>query len=226
VVNCIGIVKQRPSSVTDMIEVNSLFPHRLSKVCKQHQARLIHISTDCVFSGTLGLCRECERPDPVDTYGMTKLLGELPYDLTIRTSFVGRELPGREHHGLWEWLRGHSRETHVAVGPSVPGYIGVSYSGLVVLELANVLRRIILDWPWLRGLYHVASEDISKHLLLRGINEQCNLGLHIAETRGPPKSMTLDSTAFQHQTGYEPPTWAEQISQYHDWTKTLGIYDE
>lgn len=219
VLNCIGIVKQRPSSLADMIEVNSLFPHRLSQACKKHQARLIHISTDCVFSGDLGNYRECDRPDPADNYGMTKLLGEPRADLTIRTSFVGRELPGREHHGLWEWLRSHPR------GATVSGYGGVLYSGLVVLEFANVLREIILDWPYLRGLYHVSSGPTSKHRLLVMINEICDLGLKIKPVDKPNNHMTLASQAFGNHTGYKPPTWSVQIRQYHGWTKTRGSYE-
>src|SRR5208282_1528495 len=105
VVNCIGIIKQRPQDAEESITINALFPQSLQHHCeKLWGARLIHFSTDCVFSGNRGNYTEQDFPDPRDLYGRTKLLGEVSEGsaLTLRTSIIGRERVNG--HGLLEWF--------------------------------------------------------------------------------------------------------------------------
>ena len=106
VVNCIGLVKQRPEAAdaAALVRANALFPHQLRAACAQRGARLIHISTDCVFSGDRGGYAEDDRPDPADLYGRSKLAGEPEGEgvLTLRTSMLGRELDRAS--GLLEWF--------------------------------------------------------------------------------------------------------------------------
>ena len=106
VINCIGIIKQLPVSKDPIasISINSLFPHKLAAACSVTGARMIHISTDCVFSGDKGNYIESDRPDATDLYGRTKALGEVDYAdcVTLRTSIIGHELKGK--YGLVEWF--------------------------------------------------------------------------------------------------------------------------
>ena len=96
VVNCIGIVKQLDKSKQHIptIEINSLFPHKLASYCDEVSSKLIHFSTDCVFSGAAGNYSEGDIPDPSDLYGRSKLLGEVDYGnhITFRTSIIGHGL--------------------------------------------------------------------------------------------------------------------------------------
>lgn len=93
VINCIGVVKQLAGADDPLvaIPINALLPHRLAEHCRRSNARLIHISTDCVFSGERGNYGEADAPDAKDLYGRSKLLGEVaaPHVVTLRTSIVG-----------------------------------------------------------------------------------------------------------------------------------------
>lgn len=106
VINCIGLVKQLASAddPLEAIPINGLLPHRLANLCELVEARLVHISTDCVFSGSKGNYRESDVPDAQDLYGRSKLIGEVSYShaITLRTSIIGHEL-GRDH-GLVGWF--------------------------------------------------------------------------------------------------------------------------
>ncbi len=208
VINCIGIVKQAEAATDPVasIEVNSLFPHRLVTLCQARQCRLIHISTDCVFSGTNGNSSETDNPDPMDLYGRSKLLGEVtgPGVLTVRTSMIGRELRGET--GLLEWFlsRHHDRST---------GTPGPMFSGLTTAALAHVISRVVSDQPTLEGLVHVASEPITKFDLLRLINEAMALGTEIVPVDEPAIDRSLDGSRFVAATGIRPPSWDKMIEE-------------
>ena len=135
VVNCIGLVKQLPiaSDPIAAISINALLPHRIASAAERNGARLIHVSTDCVFSGRLpipGRYRESDPADAEDLYGRSKLLGEVdaPGHVTLRTSIIGPELGGAT--GLLEWFRAQD-------GPAVNGFTQAICSGLTTAELAR-----------------------------------------------------------------------------------------
>lgn len=157
VINCAGITKARAIDPIETILGNSLAPHLLARVCARYGARLIHISTDCVFSGRRGNYGEEDVPDPVDLYGRSKLLGEVAYDgyLTVRTSFIGRE--ARTRYGLLEWF--------LAQTGTVPGYARALWSGLTAPALAQVLLELGRR-PGVNGLLHVAGDTVDKYNLL------------------------------------------------------------
>ena len=161
VINCIGVVKQLSSAKDPItsLTINSLFPHQVAGFCRAAGARLIHLSTDCVFSGRKGMYAEDDYPDPEDLYGRTKLLGEVTADgaLTIRTSMIGREI--RTTSGLVEWLLSHRHGR-------VKGYTRAIFSGLTTQALAVVLADVVEHHPRLTGLYHVAADPVSKYDLL------------------------------------------------------------
>ena len=207
VINCIGIVKQRheASDPVQSIRVNALFPHLLARQCVELGCRLIHVSTDCVFSGRRGGYSENDEPDPVDLYGRTKLLGEVvgPGCVTIRTSMIGRELAGES--GLLEWLLSQR-------GGRVKGYRHAVFSGLTTVALARVIAALVSDHGGLEGLFHVASEPISKLDLLVRLNEALDLGIDIDPVREPHCDRSLDGSRFVEATGLAVPSWDSMIA--------------
>lgn len=202
VVNCIGIVKQDPASNDPerAMRVNGEFPHRLAAL----GVRLIHLSTDCVFSGARGHYRESDLPDPVDLYGRSKLAGEVtgPNCLTIRTSMIGRELRGA--NGLVEWFLGRA-------GTRVGGWTRAIFSGFTTGALSAILGDIIEKHTALEGLYHVAAAPISKFDLLSMLNDAFGCGTEIVPDGSVVCDRSLDASPFNAATGFQPPSWQEMI---------------
>jgi dTDP-4-dehydrorhamnose reductase len=218
VINCIGIVKQATAAHDPLISisVNALFPHRLAPLCRDAGIRLIHISTDCVFSGSRGNYIEGDVADAEDLYGRTKLLGELDYDgsLTLRTSMIGREL--ETSHGLIEWFL--SQE-----GKSIKGFRRAIFSGFTTKVLAEIIAKIIIEHPDMQGIWHVASEPISKFDLLSLVKKSYAMNIQIEPDNEVVCDRSLNSDRFKHATGYIPPSWSDMIEEmYNDSTP----YDE
>lgn len=208
VINCIGVVKQLGAAHDPLvaIPINALFPHRLAGLCAATAARLIQVSTDCVFSGSRGRYTESDSPDPVDLYGRTKLLGEVveaPH-VTFRTSMVGREL-GRAT-GLFEWFLAQR-------GP-VTGYRRAIFSGLTTSALASALLDFAIDHPDLRGLYHLAVEPIDKYSLLVKVRDTLGLSVEIIPDEAVGIDRSLDATRLCHATGWTPPSWDDMLTAF------------
>jgi len=218
VINCIGIIKQVPAGKDPLpsITINALFPHRLAQLCRAMGTRLIHISTDCVFSGEKGNYTEDDLSDAKDLYGRTKFLGEVAYlgCLTLRTSIIGRELNTR--FGLLEWFLSQQ-------GNTVSGYTKAIYSGFTTLVLAELIADVIAKQPDLNGVWHVSSDPISKFDLLRLIKEALNLQIGITPDHLYACDRSLDSTRFRQMVGYIPPDWPQMVSQI---TSDLTRYDD
>jgi dTDP-4-dehydrorhamnose reductase len=146
VINCIGIVKQRKDAKAAIpsIQINSLMPHLLREMCAGAGARLVHISTDCVFSGRTGGYRETDVPDPVDLYGRSKLLGEVweAPAVTLRTSIIGLELSRKS--ALVEWF--------LAQRGMIRGFRRAIYSGFTTSEMARIIERVLAEHPDLDGI--------------------------------------------------------------------------
>ncbi|MBD2317400.1 dTDP-4-dehydrorhamnose reductase family protein [Phormidium tenue] len=208
VINCIGIIKQLPTAKDPIpsITVNALFPHQLAQLCQKHDAKLIQISTDCVFSGNKGNYTEQDNPDPTDLYGRTKLLGEViaPNCLNIRTSIIGREL--NSQNSLVEWFLSQK-------GKTVKGFDRAIYTGFTTQALAQIIEKIILEHPNLLGLWHISSDPITKYQLLSMMNQAFNLGITIEKDESFICDRSLNSQKFRNFAGYTPPTWEEMIAQ-------------
>jgi dTDP-4-dehydrorhamnose reductase len=209
VVNCIGIVKQLKDGADPVpsVEINSLFPHRLARAAADHGARLIHISTDCVFSGRTGGYTEDDPADADDLYGRSKRLGEPAgsHVLTVRTSIVGRELHGA--HGLFEWFLGHR-------GGRVKGFARAYFSGLTTQALAETLVEVVERHPSLSGTYHVAGDRISKYDLLALVNDACGAGVTIDRDETFSIDRSLDGSRFRAATGWSPSPWPEMVAAF------------
>lgn len=207
VVNAIGIVKQRPESEEALasIEVNALLPHRLALACRSCGARLIHLSTDCVFSGEKGGYREDDRPDAADLYGRSKLLGEVTGEgaLTLRTSMIGLGLFRKT--SLVDWF--------LAQKGRVQGYRKAVFSGLTTRELARVIGMLIERHPQASGLYHVSAAPISKYELLVKLRERLHAQAEIVPVDEPRVDRSLDSTRFRRVFAYQPPAWDQMLDE-------------
>lgn len=209
VVNAVGIVKSREQSAGRKlnIAVNALFPHRLYELCRERGARLIHLSTDCVFSGDKGNYREDDASDARDDYGRTKYLGEIggAGALTLRTSFIGRELHGVS--GLAEWFLANR-------GGRINGFTNATFSGFPSLYLAGIIGDIISRQPGLTGIYHVASQPLSKYELLVKIRNAMGLDIRIDEFGDFRCDRSLDAARFNEKTGFQPPSWDKMVTGF------------
>lgn len=221
VVNAVGITKQRPAARDPIaaIEVNALFPHRLAALCRSGGVRLIHLSTDCVFSGRRGMYTEDDLPDPEDLYGRSKLLGEVEdrYSLVLRTSMIGREL--QTAYGLVEWFLGQR-------GARVRGYTHAVFSGFPTVVLSRLIADIIVDYRNLAGLYHVSAAAIDKYTLLRLLRDAYDAAVEIEPYPDVRVDRSLDSRRFREATGYAPPAWPDLVRElvedptpYDDWRR-------
>lgn len=210
VVNCAGLTKHLPEGNQPIpaLTMNALLPHRLAEQCAVAGARLIHVSTDCVFSGKTGNYRESDDPDSTDVYGRTKALGEVMggHVLTLRTSTIGHE--HGTAYGLLEWFLAQS---------VCKGFRHAIFSGLPSVEFARVVRDLVLPNPSLNGLYHLGAEPIDKLSLLRLIAQAYRKTTLIAEDNVFRIDRSLDSERFTAATGYRAASWPELVdSMYKD----------
>lgn len=206
IVNCIGLIKQLKAAdeLTTSLEINSLFPQKLAVVSSFRGIRLIHFSTDCVFSGNKGRYKQDDVPDAIDIYGKTKFLGEVKGEncITIRSSIIGRELGTQ--NGLLEWFISNRNK-------NVRGYRKAIYSGFTTLEMGGIVNMIIENHRELTGVWHVASQPISKYDLLKIINQKLDLGIKVEPFDDYVCDRSLDGSEFSKKTGYAAPSWKRMI---------------
>lgn len=205
VINCVGITKQLPNA-NDHLEslaINSSLPHRLAKYCGMTGARLVHFSTDCVFSGNKGGYTEDDFPDAYDLYGRTKFLGEVDYKnaITLRTSIIGHELASAK--SLVDWFLSQTGE--------VKGYSKAVFSGLPTIEVARVVRDLVMPKPDLHGLYHLSVDPITKYDLLSLVAKTYGKDITITPYDKLVIDRSLNSNRFRAVTGFTPKPWPELI---------------
>ena len=205
VVNCIGLVKQFAAAKDPLLAlpINAMLPHRLSRYCALVGARLVHFSTDCVFSGKTGGYRESDPSDADDLYGRSKFIGEVSdaHAVTLRTSIIGHEL--ESHHGLVEWFL---RQTD-----RVNGYRRVIFSGLPTVEISGIVKDFVIPRPELSGVFHVASDPIAKHDLLQLVAKEYGKSTRIEADDSVVLDRSLIADRFKDATGYVAPDWPELV---------------
>ncbi len=210
VINAIGLIKQLADAKDPLaaLPVNALLPHRLARLCALIGARLVHVSTDCVFSGAKGGYVEGDFPDADDLYGRSKLLGEVdyPHAITLRTSIIGHELASA--NALIGWFLAQP-------GP-VRGFRRAIFSGLPTVVLAEIVRDHVLPRPELRGLWHVSAEPIDKFTLLSLVRDAWGRDTRIEPVDEPVIDRSLDSSRFRGATGWTPPAWPELVARMRD----------
>lgn len=214
VINCVGLIKQleKANDPLSVLPLNAMLPHRLAGLCKISGARLIQISTDCVFSGKVGNYLEEDLSDATDLYGKSKFMGEVTYSncITLRTSIIGHELNG--NYALLEWFLSQNNP--------ICGFSRAVFSGLPTVELSRVVRDYVLNNKKLNGVYHVASSPINKYELLQQIAYVYNKKITIIKDDNFIIDRSLKSTKFLKATGYEPPTWPDLILRMYDFYKS------
>ena len=221
VLNCIGLIKQleKASDHILAIKLNSLLPHKLAGLCSEIDARLVHISTDCVFSGRKGNYKEDDPTDALDLYGKSKALGEVDYapHLTIRTSIIGREWI--RSTALLEWFLSQK-------GKTVRGYKNALYTGFTTETITKLIKKTVLERPDITGLWQVSSTPITKIDLLTRIRDAWKLDITIEPFDDTPCDRSLHSDRFFNETGFERPSWDSMIDKlvmdetpYEEWRK-------
>jgi dTDP-4-dehydrorhamnose reductase len=208
VINAVGIVKQRPESreAIASIETNALLPHKLALLCADSGGRLIHLSTDCVFSGKKGQYTEEDETDAQDLYGRSKLLGEVveKHCLTLRTSIIGLELARKK--SLVEWF--------LARRGQVRGYTKAIYTGFTTAEMARIIEMLLLKRPSMHGVWHVASHSIDKYSLLNKLQGYISDG---SRQLVPENEFICDRSLvgqrFEEASGYAPPSWDDMLQE-------------
>ena len=209
-VNCVGLVKQLADANDPLqaIPINTLLPHRLAALCQATGARLVHVSTDCVFSGSKGNYLETDFPDADDLYGRSKLLGEVNYShaITLRTSIIGHELTGER--SLVGWF--------LAQQKSARGFTKAVFSGLPTVELARVVRDVVLPRPELCGLYHVAASPINKFDLLNLVATVYGKDIEITPDESLVIDRSLNAERFREATGYVAPEWPSLVQTMYE----------
>ena len=210
VINCVGIVKQLSAAgdPLKMLPINAILPHRIARICEVANARFVHVSTDCVFSGAKGMYSEMDFPDGRDLYGRSKLLGEVDYEnaITLRTSIIGHEL--NSSHSLVDWFLSQDK--------AIKGYNQAIFSGLPTVEIGRIIVNLVLNQPTLRGVYHVSSAPISKYDLLVLIARIYKKNIDILPSDDVVIDRSLDSSRFKAATGFSAKPWDELIRSMHE----------
>lgn len=210
VINCVGLVKQLAEADDALlaIPINALLPHRLARLCEVANARLVHMSTDCVFSGAKGMYTEADASDAKDLYGRSKYLGEVdyPHAITLRTSIIGHELEGAR--SLVGWF--------LAQEGRVKGFRRAIFSGLPTVEIARLIRDHVISNPQLRGVYHVSADPINKFDLLALVAKVYGKDIEIQPDEQLAIDRSLDSTRFRQASGFQPKSWPELVQAMHD----------
>lgn len=206
VINCVGLIKHLADAKDPLtaLPVNAMLPHRLARLCELSGARLIHVSTDCVFSGRKGGYLESDVSDAEDLYGKSKYIGELhnmPHAVTLRTSIIGHELSSS--YALVDWF--------LSQKGSVKGYTKAIFSGLPTVELARVMKDIVVPHSSLNGLYHVAADPIAKFDLLGLVAFEYGKQIDIRPEGELVIDRSLDGSRFREATGYVVPSWPELV---------------
>lgn len=210
IINCIGIIKQLPTANDPLtaITANAQLPHRISLVARSANARLIHISTDCVFNGKQGKYTESDPSNAEDLYGRTKFLGEVdyPHTITLRTSIIGHEL--KTEYSLIDWFMSQKKE--------INGFTQAIYSGFPTIEMVNIITNYVIPNKALSGLYHVSSEAISKYDLLNIMKEVYKKDIKINPFHDFILDRSLNSDKFMNLTGYKAPDWKTMLTEMYN----------
>jgi len=215
IVNCIGLTKHKAGAEDPLsaIPINTLLPHRLAKICSSLGSRLVHISTDCVFSGEKGSYTESDFSDARDVYGKSKALGEInsPNAITLRTSIIGHEL--NSAYGLLEWFLSQDVKCR--------GFRCAIFSGLPTIVLAKIIRDVVIPAKKLSGIYHVAASPINKYDLLKLIASEYGKAISISPDDTFVVDRSLSAAKFNADTGYLAPEWPELIRLMHTFKQKL-----
>jgi len=208
VINCLGVVKQSSNQgdIDRMTFINGQFPVDLAKKTSKTDTKLFHISTDCVFSGSAGGYTENDIPDPVDSYGASKLQGEESARfgaMVLRTSIIGHERVGSSK-GLLSWFLGFQDR-------DIPGFRNAYFSGLTTAALSEHILQLILGDEHVEGIWHLSGYRISKYELLQMLQASFRPDARIVPQELPVLDRSLNDDLFRSRFGLVKPNWTEMI---------------
>ena len=220
IINCAGITTRRgvEDNIVNTELLNSDLPHKLDSWANLNSKKLIHFSTDCVFSGNRGNYLDNDFADADDIYGKSKAVGEVdsPNTLTIRCSMIGRELYNFTE--LFEWLKKNKNK-------KIEGYSKVFYSGITTVRMGKILNQILKKNLNLSGIYNISSTPISKFDLLVKLSNAFNLNVDVKQNINNKSNKVLISEKFTEITGVYPPNWDDLISEFkEDCEKYKSLY--
>ena len=221
IINAAGITirKLDKYSLEQIIFSNSSLPNILSSWSEKNNCRLLHFSTDCVFSGKRGKYLEEDITDALDVYGKTKSLGEVKSNncLTLRSSMIGFELNNKTE--LLEWIfKNH--------GKTINGFSNVIYSGITTLLMSRIIVKILIDYPNLNGIYNISSTPLSKFYLLKKINTIFDLNIEVKSIKSRAIDKSLVYSNFFNKTGIEIPDWDSMLNELKEaWLLNKHIYE-
>ena len=211
IINCAGITTRRgvEDNIVNTGLLNSELPHKLDSWANLNSKKLIHFSTDCVFSGNRGNYLDNDFADADDIYGKSKAVGEVdsPNTLTIRCSMIGRELYNFTE--LFEWLKKNKNK-------KIEGYSKVFYSGITTVRMGKILNQILKKNLNLSGIYNISSTPISKFDLLVKLSNAFNLNVDVKQNINNKSNKVLISEKFTEITGIYPPNWDDLISEFKE----------
>ena len=221
IINTAGVTtrREKESTINQIKFTNSILPNILSSWSEKNDCRLIHFSTDCVFSGEKGNYQDNDKPDALDTYGKTKSLGEVSgtNTLTLRSSMIGFELYNKTE--LLEWVLSNKNKT-------INGFSNVIYSGITTTLMSKIVIKIIEDFSDLKGIYNISSSPISKYSLLKKINDIFDLNIKIESVEYKSSDKSLESSRFFNKTGIKIPNWDLMLKELKDsWLLNKDIYE-
>lgn len=215
VVNCMGTIKPRVDELGDSnaIKVNSLFPRMLADICKQYGVKLIHPTTDCVYTGEKGDYHENDPYDVSDVYGMSKALGEPKNCTVVRTSIIGEEVG--QGRSLVEWIKGNK-------GGNTNGYLNHHWNGVTCLQFGKIVETMIENDLFWVGTKHLHSNKVDKYELSSLINEAYDLGITITPVEVPVSVDRSMSTIYKDNLEkFNIPPLKVQIKEMVDFHNTL-----
>jgi dTDP-4-dehydrorhamnose reductase len=209
IINACGITIRRGIETfkANSIIINSALPHLLNEWVVSNKKRLIHFSTDCVFSGKKGDYLDNDIKDAIDLYGLTKSMGEIidsKFTITLRGSMIGRELENKTE--LLEWFLHQKNNV-------IKGFTNVIYSGITTVRMAEITLKIINEYPNLSGIYNISSEPISKFDLLKKWNDNFSINATIEIDKNYTSNKNLISDKLFKTIELEQPIWDDLINQ-------------
>lgn len=209
IINCVAVPRAVEPSVVEILRIYSVLPHTLKRICDSNSMRLIQISSDGVFSGRTGNYSEADATDATDIYGISKFLGEITGEnaVTLRTSIIGHELKSKT--GLLEWFLSQT-DSCEAYGKSI-------FSGFTSIEISKIIRDKVLPNRSLNGVYHLASEPISKYNLLSLIKDRYGSKIKLNRNDTLSVNRSLNADLFNKDASYQPPKWVTQIDQMYSY---------
>ena len=220
IINAVGITIRRGAEDFKKASlINSIFPHKIDNWASKFDKKLIHFSTDCVYSGKKGNYLYSDIPDAEDNYGKSKASGEINSEntLTIRSSMVGREIFNKTE--LLEWVVSNKNK-------KINGYENVIYSGVTTLWMSKTIVKILTKMPELNGIYNISSEPISKYDLISKINKHFKLNLDIEADPSFFSNKSLNSNKFFLKSKIKKPYWDEMLlNLYNDSKKNNNLYN-